>query len=593
MTKVDILRLDSVTNNDTTATATINTNFQRLQTAIENTLSRDGTTPNFMNANLDMNSYKLINGGEATDDKDYVTLEQMNTLVASTIPAAATAAESAANRAESSAQIASTAAAQASTTAATVDDAVTTAYKWATKTDGTVDGEEYSAKYYAQHSNIWAEGTDEEVQELGGSHSAKGWVTTIGSIYKPAGSIAFASLPTLGVAYEGYVYNVTDSFTTTSDFVEGAGKSYAAGTNVVCVDTGSSVYKWDVLGSFIDLSGYQPLLVSGTNIKTIDGNSILGSGNINLRNIGEIVASTIPLTDAGLHLLDGSLLSSGSYADFVDYIASLYNSGDYTAIFDTEANWQTAVTTYGVCGKFVYDSVNGTVRLPKINGFIEGTLDATKLGDLVQAGLPNITGTAGATYTGFENTSDCFTVNSSTRTVATGSSGSFPSLLLFDASLSNPIYGNSNTVQPQSIKILYYICIATTTKTQIEVDIDEVVTDLNGKADVDLTNVNSTGKTKVANWAMPSGTYDDLTLGASGTAYTAPANGYVWLSKVAGSNNKYVQIYSKISVQAHSTASDSQLSCFLPVKKGDKFSVSYNASGTTSYFRFVYAQGEN
>lgn len=67
------------------------------------------------------------------------------------------------------------------------------------------------------------------------------------------------------------------------------------------------------------------------------------------RNIGEIVASTIPLTDAGLHLLDGTQLSgSGIYSAFVDYIGNLYDSGDYDDIFETEANWQTAVTTYGV-----------------------------------------------------------------------------------------------------------------------------------------------------------------------------------------------------------------------------------------------------
>lgn len=50
------------------------------------------------------------------------------------------------------------------------------------------------------------------------------------------------------------------------------------------------------------------------------------------------------------------------------------------------------------------------------------------------------------------------------------------------------IYGNSNTVQPQTIKILYYIVVATSTKTGIQIDIDEIATDLNGKADVDLTN---------------------------------------------------------------------------------------------------------
>lgn len=75
MSKVDIKRLDSVTNNDTAATATINQNFENLQQAIENSLSRDGSTPNFMDADLDMNSYRIINGAAPEDPKDFVTLE--------------------------------------------------------------------------------------------------------------------------------------------------------------------------------------------------------------------------------------------------------------------------------------------------------------------------------------------------------------------------------------------------------------------------------------------------------------------------------------------------------------------------------------
>ena len=95
--------------------------------------------------------------------------------------------------------------------------------------------------------------------------------------------------------------------------------------------------------------------------------AVLDSG----RKIGEIVTSTIPLSDAGLHLLDGALISgAGAYADFVTYIASIYNSS--LNYFCTEAQWQASVSQYGVCGKFVYDSVNNTVRLPKITGFIEG-----------------------------------------------------------------------------------------------------------------------------------------------------------------------------------------------------------------------------
>lgn len=313
------------------------------------------------------------------------------------------------------------------------------------------------------------------------------------------------------------------------------------------------------------------------------------------RNIGEIVASTIPLTDAGLHLLDGSLIQYGSYQAFVDYIADLYDSGDYTAIFETEANWQTAVTTYGVCGKFVYDSVNNTVRLPKITGIVEGTTDLTALGDLVEAGLPNITGTfIATTWTNAPTSTGAFSTSS---TATSGYRGTSPNdcqwTVTLNAANSSSIYGNSPTVQPQTIKVLYYIVIANSTKTQIQVDIDEIATDLNGKADVDLTNVNNSGKILMSRMGMPSSTYTDLTLGASGSTYTAPSNGWVYISKQAGTSGKYVLIAvdGKMNVQTHASANSDYLEIYMPVLQGDVFEVYYSATGTTNSFRFVYAQG--
>lgn len=78
----------------------------------------------------------------------------------------------------------------------------------------------------------------------------------IAAVYKPAGSVAFADLPALSASILGNVYNVTDKFTTTDSFVEGAGKKYPAGTNVVVVSPEEDVYKYDVLAGFVDLSGY-------------------------------------------------------------------------------------------------------------------------------------------------------------------------------------------------------------------------------------------------------------------------------------------------------------------------------------------------
>lgn len=61
--------------------------------------------------------------------------------------------------------------------------------------------------------------------------------SAISSVYKVAGSVAYASLPTPSSSNEGNVYNVTNAFTTDSRFIEGSGKSYPAGTNVVIINS--------------------------------------------------------------------------------------------------------------------------------------------------------------------------------------------------------------------------------------------------------------------------------------------------------------------------------------------------------------------
>lgn len=80
--------------------------------------------------------------------------------------------------------------------------------------------------------------------------------SAISSVYKPAGSIAFIDLPALTSDNEGKVYNITDEFTTTNNFVEGAGKKYSAGQNVVIIKDSEGVYKYDVLSGIVDLSNY-------------------------------------------------------------------------------------------------------------------------------------------------------------------------------------------------------------------------------------------------------------------------------------------------------------------------------------------------
>lgn len=311
-----------------------------------------------------------------------------------------------------------------------------------------------------------------------------------------------------------------------------------------------------------------------------------------VRNIGEIVASTIELTDAGLHLLDGSLLSgSGSYDAFVSYIARLYAADPTANYFTTEANWQASVLTYGVCGKFVYDSVNNTVRLPKVTGFVEGTIDANALGDLVEAGLPNITGTAifGADIT---DTTGALYISRYNLKNENGSGANNGDELAIDASHSNAIYGNSNTVQPQSINVFYYIVVATTTKTDIEVNIDEIATDLNGKADIDLSNINPTQTTKstIIGWGMP-----DFSTGVSKTTntpepYTAETNGWVTIQSTSNTVNSGYLVIDGVNVCGQGGISNAAGSWTFsaPVGKGS----TYKATGNITSFVFYKCKGE-
>lgn len=78
------------------------------------------------------------------------------------------------------------------------------------------------------------------------------------SAYHPAGSVdSVAELPAPSADYLGYVYDIAQAFTTTSDFKEGAGKRYPAGSNIAIIDAGTPEtpsYKYDVLSGFIDTS---------------------------------------------------------------------------------------------------------------------------------------------------------------------------------------------------------------------------------------------------------------------------------------------------------------------------------------------------
>lgn len=112
-------------------------------------------------------------------------------------------------------------------------------------------------------------------------------------------------------------------------------------------------------------------------------------------------------------------------------------------------------------------------------------------------------------------------------------------------------------------------------------------------ADISLSNINSTAKAKIANLAMPSSSYIDLTLGASGSAYTAPADGYILLNKTGLGTGQLVSFTNgAIKTMTSCVSSGIWVITWIPVRKNDIIVYEYSATGSTNYFRFIYAQGE-
>ena len=371
--------------------------------------------------------------------------------------------------------------------------------------------------------------------------------------------------------------------------------------SLLVVDNGgtesNSVYVEDLLKNVG--SDKQDKLTAGDNI-TIN-NNVISADVISDRNIGEIVASVLPLTDAGLHLLDGSLIpGDGIYANFVTYIKRLYQDNPTANYFTTEENWQSSCSTYGSCGKFVYNSATNTVRLPRIEGFIEGTSNLSKLGELVKAGLPNITGRAGDNI----QDSDATTLNNTTVEGAFyyGSSKNSDNLrfssvgvslcnaLCLDASRSNSIYGNSETVQPQTIKVLFYIVIASSSKKTIGYNIDHIESDIQFKANNDLSNVTKPNQAFISQsilWNIPDytkGTYIDR---VSLQGWVAPSSGILF--GVIDWNSTGGWIY----VNGHPTiAGKADISSInLPISVGDTITYTNIDTNDTSQFYFYPFKG--
>lgn len=130
----------------------------------------------------------------------------------------------------------------------------------------------------------------------------------------------------------------------------------------------------------------------------------------------------------------------------------------------------------------------------------------------------------------------------------------------------------------------------------VKLSTDETVTEYDWKLDTVAEIL--TVPTLNGSEDLLSDRYDDLELKASGSTYTAPANGWFWIQKLSSSTGQYLTPVIKDSngnikytLTSQPTAAGYDAEILAPVSKGDVISIGYSVGGATKSFRFIYAKG--
>ena len=154
----------------------------------------------------------------------------------------------------------------------------------------------------------------------------------------------------------------------------------------------------------------------------------------------------------------------------------------------------------------------------------------------------------------------------------------------YDGTITN--WANCNFIYAQGNGNLYYYIGDTLQNAQ-----------LINVARIEETLVTKTNKVQAAEASMPSNRYIDLTLLASGSRYTAPANGWFSAYCATGLSSSCYLMNNTNGINAAGTVIEGLTDgrCYIPVNKGDVISFFYNGMDVSkgAFLRFIYAEGEN
>ena len=478
--KVQIKRLDSVTHNDTTATKLINDNFKAIQDEIELQLSRDGKEPNFMDADLDMNSHKIINSAYPTEDIDVATKEYVDDV--------------AGNAAEYAAQ------ASASAARAAVSE---------------------------QHAAVYAQVAEDARAQVDGLINNDGFKAVADDLQSADSSIK-----------------------KTANNIEDIHKA-------ALLDP-TSIEKAGLIGE--QINEILPVSDHLNEIDTVSANiASVNTVSTNIANVNKVAA-----VDESVEVVATNIGSVNTVSTNIDNVNRVAPNADKLSQLDDDVEQ----------------------LLKQING--EGGLDSMVSGDNVTQASASARGTARFATDSEVQAGTSTDVMITPKQLKQFGGGSGTSVDTYTKTEIDSMFNNVNG----SIEELEATKANSTDLTNLS---NHVTTIEEGKANTAADNFTAIGKSTLASYAMPSNRYIDLTLGASGSTYTAPANGFVYLVKKTGGTNQYIILRNDTKtyqIQHQPYSAGSTISMILQFQKSDVIKVTYNASADTITFRFVYAEGD-
>lgn len=208
---------------------------------------------------------------------------------------------------------------------------------------------------------------------------------------RPMGTVLFSNLPSVSSVTDGDMYNISDEFVTTSDFVEGAGITEPAGSNVYKTSGG----KWDVLaGSPVTgIKGSSESSYRRGNVEITPGN--IGLGNVdNTADSAKSVkyatsAGSAPANGGNSATVNGNTVNSNvpANAKFTDTWRGIQNNLTSTSTTDSLSAAQgkalndkiTALNSNLIKYTQLTTSVNGWIKLNDKVNIVYGSFPASSM----------------------------------------------------------------------------------------------------------------------------------------------------------------------------------------------------------------------